>query len=299
MNNQENQNGRFHWVHESWAWLKNKFNLFKASDAPVDDTPNGEKIAEPSDQIEALTRHFEFEPNVFPEMSDDLRKQIKGIMNGSWGLGYTDGLIGQRQMTSEFFRAQAEQVRDQYLYFLKGKAIPAATKAEKLKERFEKASEVLEQAQDYRNDATTRRQLYPRQFSRSLAVIYIAIAALLLLADIPLALMITQLIFDLAPPDTEHDITYLLFRPEDDPCGGLPAHFWRVITGNWQVTIMTVGVALCAIYFKIFYDDSMGYSVDKSIRQFRLLSLNNRFKKQARKKQKERKKVSATCTMYG
>jgi len=293
MNSVTINNSRFFWLKNAWTWLKRQFDFSRPSDAPLGQTnqPDG-KSPNQADQIEALTKHFDFEPNVFPEMSDDLRTQIKGIMNGSWGLGYEDGSIGQRQMTREFFRAQAEQVRDQYLYFLKGKSIPAQTQAEELKERFNRTSEVLEQAQDYRNDSITRRQLYSRQYSRSLAVIYILVAGLLLLADIPLALMVTQLIFDLAPPDKYHDITYLLFRPENDLCNGLLPHFWRVVTGNWQVTIMTVGVALCAIYFKIFYDDSMGYSVDKSIRQFRLLNLHNQFKNASKEEvKKEERKI--------
>lgn len=288
MNKETINNNRIFWIKNAWIWLKRQFDFSKPSDAPLDQTiqPDG-KSPNQADQIEALTRHFDFEPNVFPEMSDDLRTQIKGIMNGSWGLGYEDGSIGQRQMTREFFRAQAEQVRDQYLYFLKGKSIPAQTQAEELKERFNRTSEVLEQAQDYRNDSITRRQLYSRQYSCSLALIYILVAGLLLLADIPLALMVTQLIFDVAPPDKYHDITYLLFRPENDLCNGLLPHFWRVVTGNWQVTIMTVGISLCAIYFKIFYDDFMGYSVDKSIRQFRLLSLHNQFKNASKEEVKK------------
>jgi Mor family transcriptional regulator len=293
MNSLTLSNGRFIWLKNAWIWLKRQFDFSKPSDAPLEHQAKSDgKSVNQADQIEALTKHFDFEPNVFPEMSDDLRTQIKGIMNGSWGLGYEDGSIGQRQMTREFFRAQAEQVRDQYLYFLKGKSIPAQTQAEELKERFNRTSEVLEQAQDYRNDSITRRQLYPRQYSHSLAFIYILVAGLLLLADIPLALMVTQLIFDLAPPDKYHDITYLLYRPTDDVCNGLFSHFWKVVTGNWQVTIMTVGVALCAIYFKIFYDDSMGYSVDKSIRQFRLLSLHNQFKNASKEEvKKEEKKI--------
>lgn len=283
MNDQALKENRWQWLRSRWnnliAGLKSMLGFSKktvASDQSA--TSDQGQATSQNDQIEALTKHFEFEPNVFPEMSEDLRMQIRGIMNGSWGLGYADGSIGQRQMTRDFFRAQAEQVRDQYLYFLKGKSIPAQTQAAELKERFEKTCEVLEQAQDYRNDVITRRQLYPRQYSYSLATIYTLFAALLLLADIPLALMVTQLIFDLAPPDKWHDITYLLYQPKNDPCGGLFQHFWKVVTGNWQVTIMTIGVALCAIYFKIFYDDSMGYSVDKSIRQFRMLSMNSRHK---------------------
>ncbi len=289
---------RFSWIINIWHRLRKYFDFYKPSDAPiaVEDSEKKEEKKEStenySDQIEALTKHFEFEPNVFPEMSDELRMQIIGIMNGSWKLGYVDGSIGQRQMTQAFFHTQAEQVRDRYLYFLKGKSIPAKTQAEELKERFNMASKVLEQAQDYRNDASIRRQLYPRQYSRSLAAIYLAVAILLLLADIPLALMVTQLVFDLAPPDKWHDITNLFFRPKDDYCSGFFLHIWLVITGNWQVTIMTIGVALCAIYFKIFYDDFMGYSVDKSIRQFRLLSLHNRSKDSTKEEnQKEENRI--------
>lgn len=86
-----------------------------------------------------------------------------------------------------------------------------------------------------------RRSYHPRQFSLLLAWIYLVVALILVLADIPLAVKLMEAGFnlDFGTPG----ISELMEQP------------WAVIKGNWETLIMALGVALSSIFFKVLYDE--------------------------------------------
>lgn len=217
---------------------------------------------------------------VFRGMPKELREQGAATTRAFWRIGKEDGSIGQRQIERDYFKACAQDLSDQLYYFMQKESVPLQTKLEGSRDRKEKAATILKQAEDYRHDVNTREQLYPKQFSRTIAWLYMVIGFLLVLADIPLALMVTEKIFDFERSDTIHSIKDLLNIPIGDKCTNLFSHMLKVLAGNWQLVIMTMGVALSAIYFKVFYDDFMAYPTDKAVRQFKQLAFNHRRKTQ-------------------
>ena len=65
-------------------------------------------------------------------------------------------------------------------------------------------------------------------------------------------------------------------------------HIALVFSKNWEVFILAIGITLCTVYIKIFYDDFMGYPVDKAARQFEILNRFGKFS-EAEKKAVNRK----------
>lgn len=227
--------------------------------------------------IEELSQLYQFNEKEFPEMSATLRKSVFAFMRGSWKLGFDDGKLGQKQMPRSFFGTQALQIQNQFLFFLKGKQVPLTTTLKERTERMNNAQESLKLAEEYRDDVMKRRQLYSRSFSRGLGWFYVIIGVLLIFADIPLALMATQFGFGIDYASiTEHEVNNLFTLGErcNDAGENIVSHLLMVFAANWQVFLLTIGVAMCTIYIKIFYDDFMGFPADKAVRQFKVLSFN-------------------------
>jgi hypothetical protein len=229
-----------------------------------------------SEIAEDISKMHLLNDKIFSSMPQELREQVYRTSRSFWRIGKEDGSIGQKQIERDYFKACAHDLSDQLLIFMQKESVPFVTKLEGSRVRKEKAEEILKQAEDYRHDINTREQLYPKQFSKSVARLYIVIGILLVLADIPLALMVTEKIFDFERADIFHRIKDLMVIPLGDKCNNLSVHFFKTIASNWQLVIMTMGVALSAIYFKVFYDDFLAYPVDKAIRQDKLLTARNR-----------------------
>jgi hypothetical protein len=224
-------------------------------------------------QIDVLALTSDLGSSSILDMPDELKSMHKELVSNSWILGNSDGRLGQRQMTSEFFMSLARQLRMKMLYFLKGKLEASTAKLNEARELMDAAARRLTHASKLNSEMEKRKELHPGRFSILLMLFYLITATLILLADIPLGLMVTQYIFDVPPPDRYHDITQL-FLPcySNQSCSGFWSHASKVMSGNWQVFLMTIGVALSAVYVKVFYDELMGHPVDKEVRQFRVMA---------------------------
>ncbi|HEY6803972.1 MAG TPA: hypothetical protein VI306_10370 [Pyrinomonadaceae bacterium] len=101
-----------------------------------------------------------------------------------------------------------------------------------------------------------------RQFSLLLGVMYGFFALVLFVADIPLALELTNKGFNLnADPNTKLRDLFMIDAPD-----GI-FNFFRILAGNWEVVLLAVGVAFCTIYIKIFYDDFIAVPLENLIKK--------------------------------
>jgi len=276
MNNQvSNQLSKKSWFEKLLRFfrLEPKVSLAKIEeDSPKADDKDTRDLALSED----ISNMHLLSEKVFSGMPKELREQGSATTRAFWRIGKEDGSIGQRQIERDYFKACAQDLSDQLYYFMQKESVPLKTKLEGSRDRKEKATTILKQAEDYRHDVNTREQLYPKQFSSTISWLYMIIGFLLILADIPLALMVTEKIFDFERSDTIHSIKDLLNIPVGDKCTNLFPHILKVLAGNWQLVIMTMGVALSSIYFKVFYDDFMAYPTDKAVRQFEDLAFKHR-----------------------
>lgn len=106
----------------------------------------------------------------------------------------------------------------------------------------------------------------PRSFSRTIGWSYLVISLFLILADIPLALELTSDGLDLSIIPKSQGIEYLF------------KNFGEVVTSHWEVFILSIGIALCTVYIKIYYDEFLGRPLDKQVLYFKNLSENNKLK---------------------
>jgi hypothetical protein len=96
-----------------------------------------------------------------------------------------------------------------------------------------------------------------------LGVIYGFFSVALVLADIPLALELTRIGFNLKS-DPQNPISNLFQYGSDE---GFLFNFLKVLTVNWEVVLFAVGIAFCTIYIKVYYDDFIGSPLENLIKK--------------------------------
>lgn len=170
-----------------------------------------------------------------------LRRVVHDVARGYWEAGYEDACRGQRRAEFDMVaRASAEFFQQEF------KTAAHAHVSEIEREKTTQVDvlhsvEASFKARAAHFDVISRMfRQNPRSLSRLLAACYLVVAFLLVIADIPLALKLTQQGFDLA-----------LGIPELDEFVKYP---WLVFQNNWEVVILAAGLALCTVFVKIFYD---------------------------------------------
>jgi hypothetical protein len=101
---------------------------------------------------------------------------------------------------------------------------------------FENANVEYDSQKQYASELKDRYRRNYKEFSRSMGWIYLIAAILLVAADYPLALKLTRDGFQLVE--------------------------W------WATPLMSVGLALCTLYIKIYYDEFVGSAVEHSVTRF-------------------------------
>ncbi|MCO6491787.1 MAG: hypothetical protein J5I98_25455 [Phaeodactylibacter sp.] len=253
-------------------------SFFHASSEGTQQGASTAAVVEPGeiDQYDKLSELHESLESFHPQLSSELRQFIAKSIRFFWYFGRKDGSIGQKQMPRNFFKTHAEQIRDEVAGHLESQKVKNTVEYKIKKKVFKAKKKIKDEAERYRNEIFTRKELYPRNYSLWLAYFYIIIALLLIIADVPLALKLTQYGFNLYTDNGDHSIDH--FFTLQQGCLSMDEsffkHIWLVFANNWEVFILAFGIALCTVYFKIFYDDFVGYPVDKAARQFKIL---NRF----------------------
>jgi hypothetical protein len=88
-------------------------------------------------------------------------------------------------------------------------------------------------------------RFFPRSHSWLLGLFYMIVAIALIIADIPLALKLIQEGFNLSGTGTGPQGFPYLFKGD----------FWSILALNWETVTTAMGIALCTVYIKIYYDD--------------------------------------------
>lgn len=170
---------------------------------------------------------------------------LKGYEAPTWNLGVDDGRIGQPKHTelTKYVEAAAREEIERRRNELQNKAAALEKKiigAEDLKTKL--ALDYERVKAKWQEIWETRHEQYHDFFWPS-GLIYLAVALVLILADIPLSLKLVADGFDWR---TEIDgITFdLLFtRPVE------------VMQKLWEPALLAIGIALTAIFFKYYYEE--------------------------------------------
>lgn len=160
-----------------------------------------------------------------------------------WILGWQDGRRSQlKGEIDEIAKSEAFFARDELTAYYEGRSSELKTQEILTKDVLHQTKAEYEECDSYYKSIIRFFRKNPRYYSRALAVIYLVVAVLLVIADIPLALKLTQQGFDL-DLGFNYEIRDLFTNP------------LMVIQENWEVFVLAAGIALCSIYIKIFFDN--------------------------------------------
>lgn len=263
-------------LEEVGVFLKNflgiirKFFLRKNSDSEVQNKDSEFQFSK--NYYEELDDLHKLIESSYPQLSKELISFIGRSIDFFWHFGRKDGSVGQKQMNKSFFRTHAGYIQAELIGQLESKRVKFEVEYKKHEKVLEEKTKTKEDSERYLNEVLTRKELYPTNYSRWLGVFYILLAILLILADVPLALKLTQLGFNLDIDISGlHSIDKLFIISQECEEDNLWDHMWLVFSNNWEVFILAFGVAICTVYIKIFYEDFIGYPIDKSVRQFKII----------------------------
>ncbi|MGB8193091.1 MAG: hypothetical protein WCF67_14280 [Chitinophagaceae bacterium] len=184
-----------------------------------------------------------------------LHRRINSSHKYMYEMGRRDGALGVTLDVVNIARATAQAMFRHIYVILRGK-IGALDADLKSKENIMKDDERLYQReQAYYDYAKYQYRFFPRSHSFLLFALYFVVALALIIADMPLALKLVQTGFDLEGSGFSE-----LF---------VKGKFWDVIASNWETTFTSVGIALCTIYIKIYYDEFVGTPYANRLMTFR------------------------------
>lgn len=155
--------------------------------------------------------------------------------------GRTDGTIYQDSRDIEkMTAAEAEIIAGTVQAYYKGKVSSITPEILDLEKSIEELENDYKETSTYKREVEHFFRVNPRAFSINLSIFYTLIALFLVLADIPLALKLTQRGFDLDLGSIP--LKELFITP------------WGVFQQNWEVFLLALGISVCTIFVKIFWD---------------------------------------------
>lgn len=180
-------------------------------------------------------------------------------------MGRRDGSLGVvLHNLVEIARANARELFRHIYVILKGKlaALKAGYDAAAIVKEYDETLYKREQA--YYDYVKYQYRFFPRSHSFFLFLLYLVFAVALIIADMPLALTLIQNGFNLAG-GADRETFPFLFKD----------NFWQIIAANWETTITAVGIALCTIYIKIYYDEFVGTPYANKLMTFKRFLIEN------------------------
>lgn len=161
-----------------------------------------------------------------------------------FNMGKRDGAAGIRTDIGNIARCTARLMFQQLFVLVKGRLGALDAQLQSEKNIMEVEEKLYRNEQAYHDYITYQYRFFPRNYSFLLAGIYFVVAFLLIVADLPLALKLIQKGFDIEGPGFGD-----LF---------VQGEFWSTLAANWETGITALGIALCTVYIKIFYDEYVG-----------------------------------------
>lgn len=197
-----------------------------------------------------------------------VHKRISASHEYMYEMGRRDGALGVTlDNLGNIAHANALEMYRHIYVIIRGKL--ATLNAEfKVASNIKQYDESLyKREQAYYDYAKYQYRFFPRSHSLWLFVLYLVLAAALILADIPLALKLIQTGFDLDIPDSSNMQFPNLFSGD----------FGAIVAANWETVVTAVGISLCTIYIKIYYDEFVGTPYANRLMTFKRFLMENGF----------------------
>jgi hypothetical protein len=166
-----------------------------------------------------------------------------------WAVGWTDGATGQPPHHGiALIKAHDDNRNRRVAQQLSHRKALAEAEADASLKRIERSANDLDRTRAELIDLEERRRRDPHEFSVFTGILYVVIALILLLSDMPLSLSLVAEGFNLP-------LKYDLDSGETIVLGQVFSPQWReVLRYLWQPIILAVGIACLGIFFKIVTD---------------------------------------------
>ncbi len=194
-------------------------------------------------QFEGIGRIYKI--NIIDDISNTKKQFLESITEiGSdfRKLGVLDGALEQKTNSIyDIVRTRVSHIRAYIDAVFQGEKDSTETEFTTKKKIFENSENDYKSQIEYTKSLKGSYRWNYKNFSLAMGVIYIIVAILLVFADIPLSYLLTKEAFALEE--------------------------------LWQTVLMSIGIALCTIYVKIYYDEYFAFPMEKSVSQFKSVNL--------------------------
>lgn len=195
-------------------------------------------------QFEGIGRIYKI--NIVDDISNTKKQFLESITEiGSdfRKLGVLDGALEQKTNSIyDIVKTRVSHIRAYINAVFQGEKDSTETEFTTKKKIFEDSENDYKSQIQYTKLLKESYRWNYKNFSLVMGVIYVIVAILLVFADIPLSYLITKEAFALEE--------------------------------LWQTILMSIGIALCTIYVKIYYDEYFAFPIEKSVSQFKSVNLN-------------------------
>lgn len=210
------------------------------------------------------------EPNKELEEIDARVKKMREIVNAAekemQDEGEIDGSLGFFRGKSYIQDMAEKKSRDAYhraVCIMEASHREVEVQLNDERRHYAEAMKTLESTQHYKEYLEHNRRYAAYSFSRAVIWIGLLVGILLMLADIPLAVELIKTGFtlkgiepDLAQAGYDPDKLQALIEKSD--IRYLFHDFWPVFQANWEVFVTAIGISLCTILIKLYYDEEIG-----------------------------------------
>jgi hypothetical protein len=257
---QQPETPRRTWSRRMGDWFRGALTVNKVvndKQQPTSDSESGKKNQGAPPQFKDIPIEVNAESLIAP----GIERYIQERGADFWIMGFNDGVKNiDKNTVEEVCKAHAFNLVEWVRANSHGKLMSYKSEKEVKESIMEDEGHRYEDAQCHLEEMTTSYQKNPRSFSWLLFILYFSIAIFLIIADVPLAKILTEKGFDLE-------------------------------VGSMASWLLTFGIAFCAVYVKIYYDDYVATNLGHYIGQFKRLP---GIKGDRKRKKKSEKKESVT-----
>lgn len=165
--------------------------------------------------------------------------------------GEIDGALGvPKELFDTYAQSEATYLKNKFESLINAQKIETEVAIEIEEKKVKDAENRLSYYRKIQKDSFKQ----PRYYSIT-GIFYILLGIVLNFADIPISLVTLKKGLHIEGPtlNNANSITKLFLLPKDDT-GGLWEHVKNVLLANWELILLAVGISICSVFVKIFYD---------------------------------------------
>lgn len=254
-------------------WLSHILNSTRATEHAHASTQT--MASAPQTDDHELYEEYPEKLNGLDDIVEDLQvhKRMSASHKYMYEMGKRDGSAGIRLEITDMARATAHSMFQRIFVMLKGRLGSLDAHLQSEKNIMEVEEKLYRHEQAYCDYVTYQYRFFPRNYSFLLAAGYLIVALALIAADLPLALKLIQKGFDI--PGTGFEELFM------------EGKFWDTMASNWETAVTALGIALCTVYIKIFYDEYVGTPYASRLMSFKKFLEENGFEQHDEKAAKK------------